>query len=334
MRLETETSSPTSTTSAKAAPAPRAWPKRLKFFALFAGLLCLAFVKPLFGLARLSLGSALYSHVPLIPLISGYLIWLKRKDPLPAPSGSPALAVIPLATGLVALHELLLGGASHAAERSNDPLALGVFSFLCLLWAGALLFLGARFLRPFAFPVAFLIFIVPMPSFLEHALEVFFQHTSAEAAALLFWLSGSTVFRDGLMFHLPGIVLQVAEECSGIRSSLVLFITSLVAGQMLLQSRWKRAALALFVIPLGIVRNGFRVFTIALLCVHVSPSMIDSPLHRRGGPLFFVLSLIPFFLVLLWLRRLDRRRTPSAPEARGGTQTQEGSGPRGELSAL
>lgn len=300
----------------EAVPTAGRWPRRLKLAALFAGLLCLAFAKPLIGLARLSLGSALYSHVPLIPIISAYLVWLKRKDPLPAPSGSPALAVIPLAIGLVALHALLLGGASSAAGRSHDSLALGVFSFVCLLWAGALFLLGVGFLRPFAFPVAFLIFIVPMSSFLEHAVEVFFQYTSAEAAALLFWLSGSTVFRDGLVFHLPGMVIQVGEECSGIRSSLVLFITSLLAGHMLLQSPWRRAALTLFVIPLGILRNGFRVFTIGMLCVHVSPSMINSPLHRRGGPLFFLLSLIPFFLVLLWLRRLERRRTPAAGNGR------------------
>jgi exosortase/archaeosortase family protein len=77
---------------------------------------------------------------------------------------------------------------------------------------------------------------------------------------------------------------------------------------MFLRSPWRRMALTLFVIPLAIVRNGFRILTIGMLCVHVSPSMIDSPLHHRGGPLFFGLSLIPFFLFLFWLRRGERRR--------------------------
>jgi exosortase/archaeosortase family protein len=65
--------------------------------------------------------------------------------------------------------------------------------------------------------------------------------------------------------------------------------------------------LVAFIIPLGIVRNGFRILTIGLLCVHVGPHMIDSVIHHRGGPIFFALSLIPLFLLLVWLRRGDGR---------------------------
>ena len=125
---------------------------------------------------------------------------------------------------------------------------------------------------------------------------------------MLFSLSGMTYHREGLIFELPGIALQVAQECSGIRSSLVLFITSLLAGYMFLKSPWRRAALTIFVIPLAIVRNGFRIVTIGILCVQVDPGMVDSWIHRRGGPLFFALSLIPFFLLLFWLYRGERRR--------------------------
>ncbi len=246
----------------------------------------------------------------LIPFISGYLVWLRRKAVLPAPSASPALAVIPLAFGILLLRALLFGNGSVAWVKPNDYLALASLSFLCFLWSGALLILGGKLLRTLAYPAAFLIFITPLPTAVENFVEVFFQHASAEAAALLFALSGSTVFREGLVFQLPGITLQVAQECSGIRSSLVLFITSLLAGHLFLRSPWRRFFLTAFVIPLAIVRNGFRVFTLGWLCVHVSPSMIDSAIHHRGGPLFFVLSLVPFFLLLVWLRRRERRGTP------------------------
>ena len=72
---------------------------------------------------------------------------------------------------------------------------------------------------------------------------------------------------------------------------------------MFLRSPWKRAVLTLAVIPLAIIRNGFRILTISWLCVHVGPEMIDSPIHHRGGPIFFILSLIPFFALLFLLRR-------------------------------
>jgi exosortase/archaeosortase family protein len=60
------------------------------------------------------------------------------------------------------------------------------------------------------------------------------------------------------------------------------------------------------VIPLAILRNGFRVFTIGELCIHVGPHMINSPIHRKGGPLFFALSLIPLFLLLVVLQKSER----------------------------
>ena len=115
------------------------------------------------------------------------------------------------------------------------------------------------------------------------------------------------MLRDGTIFQLPGIVIEVAQECSGIRSSWVLFITSILASYLFLQSPWRRVLLVAFVIPLGIARNGFRILVIGLLCVHVGPQMINSVIHRQGGPLFFALSLIPLFLLLWWLRRAERR---------------------------
>jgi hypothetical protein len=69
------------------------------------------------------------------------------------------------------------------------------------------------------------------------------------------------------------------------------------------------------VIPLGILRNGFRVFVIGMLCVHVGPHMIEHVIHRRGGPVFFALSLLPLFALLWWLRRWERRPHTLGAEA-------------------
>ena len=126
---------------------------------------------------------------------------------------------------------------------------------------------------------------------------------SADVANVLFIATGTPVLRDGTVFLLPGIAIEVAKECSGIRSSLVLFITSLLASYLFLRSPWRRASLVAAVIPLGLLRNGVRILTISLLCVHVGPQMINSVIHRRGGPFFFTASLIPLFLLLWWLRR-------------------------------
>jgi len=168
------------------------------------------------------------------------------------------------------------------------------------------LLLGAKWMAAAAFPVAFLIFMVPLPDAAVKWLENALVLASADVAALLFQMTGTPLLRDETIFQLPGIVLRVAEECSGIHSSWVLLITSLVASHLFLKSPWQRIVLVAFVIPLGIIRNGFRILVIGLLCVHVGPQMIDSIIHRQGGPLFFALSLGPLFLLLALLRRQER----------------------------
>lgn len=293
------------------AAAPAKLSSRLKLFALFAAGLTLAFAGPLAALLRYALTTHLHSHALLVPFIAAYLVWLRRGTPLPPVGGSPAFAVLPLVIGLLAVWDAYYGPSAGPAMPVSDRLALTTAGYLCFLGAGALSILGWPLVRAELFPSLFLFFLLPLPHAVENALEVFYQHTSAEAAAWMFSATGTTMFRDGLLFKLPGIEMRVAQECSGIRSSLVLFITGLVAGQMFLRSPWRRFALAAFVIPLGIVRNGFRVFTLGMLCVHVSPDMIDSPIHHQGGPLFFALSLVPFLLFLAWLWRGERRRRAS-----------------------
>jgi exosortase C (VPDSG-CTERM-specific) len=193
----------------------------------------------------------------------------------------------------------------------NDRLALWALSFLCCLAAGGFFFLGRAWMRAAAFPLAYLIFMVPMPDAMADALETASKSASAEVANLLFHLSGTPFLRAGAIFQLPNITIEVAQECSGIRSSWVLFMTSILAANLFLKTRWRRFALVAFVIPLGILRNGFRILVIGLLCVNMGPQMIHSLIHRRGGPVFFMLSLIPFFLVLWWLRKGDvRTRQP------------------------
>jgi exosortase C (VPDSG-CTERM-specific) len=275
------------------------WPRAAKLYAMFVALLAVLFAGPLLDLARLALRDDLASHTILIPFISAYLVWLRRDRLAEAPAGArwPAIPV--------ALAALALFGLTTTPE---DQVSARILAFCCAVWAGGFAFVGSRVARAFAFPALFLVFMVPLPSGAVAAIETFFQYTSAEVAFRFIDWSGTTVFREGLTFTMPGLALYVGPECSGIRSSFVLFITSLLAGHLFLRSPWRRLFLAAFVIPLGIVRNAFRVFVLAMLSVHVDLSYIDSPIHHKGGPIFFALSLIPFFLVLVWLRRRDTHR--------------------------
>ena len=281
----------------------------LRKFFLATAILVVCFGRPLFDLLRLAAKDDLYSYIPLIPLISLYLIWLQKKS-LPRFS-DPArkLAALFFAGGLVTIAVYWFGVRS-ASLADEDYLALTIFAFLLFFTGVCCLFLGKEMLRAIAFPIGLLVFIIPLPEFLRHGIETFLQHGSAAVADGLFKLSGMPVYQDGFMFRLPGFNLEVAPECSGIHSSLVLFIMSLLTGYLFLRKPWNRTMLALAVIPLALLRNGFRIFVIGQFCVRIGPEMINSYIHRHGGPLFFILALIPLFLLLIFFRKSERVKSP------------------------
>jgi exosortase C (VPDSG-CTERM-specific) len=268
-------------------------------------LLTLAFIQPLTRLALYAARSDLNSHILLVPFIAGYLLYIQRGRVPVAYRSSIAGTVT---AGGIGFALLALGIAWRGSLSVNDGLSLAALAFVSFVAAGGFLFLGARWMAASAFPVAFLIFMVPLPDAVVDWLENASMLASAEAAALFFNVAGPPNVRHGTVFELPGIVIEVAKECSGIRSSWVLFIAGLLASHLFLRTRWRRIVLVAFVIPLGILRNGFRVFVIGLLCVHIGPYMIDSTIHRQGGPFFFALSLVPLSLLLLWLRRQEQRQ--------------------------
>ena len=114
--------------------------------------------------------------------------------------------------------------------------------------------------------------------------------------------------REGFIFHLPGMSIEVAKECSSIRSSLALFITGIVAGHLFLKGGWKKVILALSVFPITVLKNGIRITTLSLLGVYVDKKFItQSLLHTSGGYFFYIPALVLLGIVLWVLRKREKR---------------------------
>jgi exosortase C (VPDSG-CTERM-specific) len=253
-------------------------------------------------------GSSLYSHILLIPLVSGAFVWMRRAD---LPAGSVvgrkwAAAPVAMAIGLLAGYWFLRWRG--VAMEEEDALAWIISAFYLFVVGSLLYTFGSAVLGRLLFPVGLLVFIIPFPVAVREGIEFLLQHTSAVVAHWFFALCGTPVYREGVFLQLPGQQLNVAPECSGMRSTLALFITSLVAAQLFLDATWKRTVLAILVVVLGIVRNAFRILVIGQLCLYYGPVMLDSYIHRRGGPIFFALSLVPLLLALWLLRRGSMRK--------------------------
>lgn len=280
-------------------------------FKLALAILLVGFGIPLYQLVSFALNSDLYSYILLIPVVSIYLAWGHRRTEPPRGT-MPVVGIILAGLGAIPL-AVRFGGSAFVPQ---DALALSTVSFVLFVGGVAAAFLDRTLFRKLVFPLCFLLFMVPFPVAMEHFIEAALQHGSAPPAFWFFRIAGTPVYKEDLIFQLPGMTLQIAPECSGIRSTLVLFMTSLVAGHLFLRSPWRRGILAAAVIPLALLRNGFRVFVIGELCVHIGPHMIDSVIHHKGGPIFFALSLIPFSILVYFLFRSDRPdSSPVSPVA-------------------
>jgi len=139
------------------------------------------------------------------------------------------------------------------------------------------------------------------------------QNASTDTAYAMMLLSGIPVTKQGSLLWVRDAMHQphafsfgMDAVCTPFYSSVVLFVASLLLGNLYLRSPWKRLLLTLFVIPLVFVGEVLRMFTIAELCIHLGvESAVDSSIIHYGNPIFFVLSLIPFALLLVWLRKLE-----------------------------
>ena len=251
-----------------------------------------------------------HSLIPFIPLISVYLIYLKIKDIREKTQYSFGLGSAVIITGIV-LYAIGLGFGKNLNQ--NDYATVITLSSLVLLWGAFIFAYGIKAFTAALFPLLFLVFMIPVPAFIMEKIIVFLQIGSTEFANFLFWVSQAPYYREGFVFYLPSMSVEVAPECSGIRSGLALFITALLAGYLFLNSWWRRVILVLCVFPIKMFKNGIRITTLTLLGTYVDPRILESDLHREGGIPFFILALFLMAPILYWLRKSENRGYRKVP---------------------
>jgi exosortase len=268
---------------------------------IFAVILAAAMVyPPLRDLFASRFKKDYHTLIPFIPVITAYLLYLKKNDVSGQIKYSPGAGTAIVTAGL------LFYGAGHLLFNNlnpNDYATIAVSSALVMLWGAFVLAYGTDAFKAVLFPMMFLIFMIPVPAFIMERIITFLQIGSTEFANLLFWLSQAPYYRDGFVFQLPGMSVEVAPQCSGIRSGLALFITAWLAGYLFLDSGWRRIALVLFVFPVTMFKNGIRIASLTLLGTYVDPRVLQSSLHREGGIPFFILALLLMAPILYWLKK-------------------------------
>ena len=222
--------------------------------------------------------NATYSHGFLVPPIALFLVWqqrdrLRRLSPRPAAAGLMLLAA---GLGLFAVGTL---GAELFLTRISLLFVLaGTVAFACS-WAH---------LRVVAFPIALLLFMIPLPAIVFDRVAVQLQLVASMLGAGLLHASGFDVVRHGNVLTMPTVALEVTDACSGIRSLVSLLLVTVLAGWLGERSPWRRALVAVLAVPLAIILNGVRIAATGIAATWFGPGAAIGLPHEIAGWLVFI----------------------------------------------
>jgi exosortase A len=227
------------------------------------------------------------SHALLVPFISLFFVW-QRKDQLQSCRiDSSAWGGVLLAISLLAYVASYAGGLAFPARIAM------VFSLIGLVW----FCFGNAFIRILAFPLGFLLFMVPVPYSLINLVSMPLQLMATKVSAAFIQNCSIPVYREGNMLYFVQTQLEVAEACSGIRSIMALTMLSLVFCYLSRDGWWRKALLIAAAIPIALLGNIVRVTGTGILAHFYGDQVARGFLHEFSGLVVFAFGLVLLFAV-------------------------------------
>jgi exosortase len=273
--------------SAPAVPSTRAAASQVSWqlIAWFGGLLILCYAPILYRMAEQWATDENMGHGFFVPVVAGYIAWQRRAE----------LAAMPREPNIWGLFTVIFAALLSLAATLGAELFTARLSFVIALF-GAILYLGGtRWLKILLFPLALLLFMIPIPAIIYAQLTLRLQMLASQLGEILITLMGIPVLRAGNTLQLPSQTLDIAEACSGIRSLLSLMFLSLVFSYFMDKKVWMRWVLLLATIPIAIGANGIRVALTGLLS-EIDTKLASGAYHETEGYIVFIVALVALFV--------------------------------------
>lgn len=256
-----------------------------------------AFGDALLELVRRWIAQEEYSHGFLIPVVSAWLLWMRR-EALIANIGRPSWI------GPVVI---LLASAAHVVGEFTSIYVLSQLGFILVLIGIALAAGGYPLLKVTFVPTAFLIFAIPLPYFIESSLTLRLQLISSQLGVDVIRLFQIPVYLEGNLIDLGYYKLQVVEACSGLRYLYPLLSLSFLAAYVFQAPIWQRILVFLSGIPITIGMNGFRIGMVGVTVDRWGAKMADGVLHFFEGWVIFIACAAFLIAEIFLLARLSGR---------------------------
>jgi exosortase len=247
-----------------------------------------------------------YSHGFLIVPLAAYFAW-ERRARLGAAAIRPSwFGLVVFAGGVLLLLAGLLGSELFVSRVSLLVTTVGVILFL----------FGREHLRILAFPLAFLILMIPLPAIIFNQIAFPLQLLASEVGEAAISTAGVPVLREGNVLILANTTLEVAEACSGIRSLVSLLTLGVVYGYFIDSRAWVRVLIVASTVPVAILSNAARVAGTGILAHWMGPQAAEGFFHEFSGWAVFIVA----FALILAVRWAIVRVAPEPP-SRVGLQT-------------
>lgn len=244
-----------------------------------------------------------YSHAFIVPIISSFVIWQRRRR----------LAALPIQGSWRGVL-LILGGAAALVVGDIGAETFLMRTSLIGILAGLIWFhFGSATLRALAFPLGFCLFLVPMPGIFFYAMTARLQSLAAEIGASTLDSLGISVFLEGNVIHLSSLTLGVTEACSGIRSLITLVALAVAWAHLMLPRMWMQVVLVILVLPITIVANAGRIVVTGLVGRSFGVEYAEGFFHFFSGWLVFVVAVLGLLTVHAVLRAASPREDWGTP---------------------